>query len=260
MSSICSTAQHAIQLCDTAIDWSATGDFLSGAGTLAGAFAVIYAAGKGASTFRQWKEQKLAERQIEQAERILTAVDVAKDALAHVRNIVMWNHEMDAARAKLAAGEDWESHSIDQQRRLVHAQVYYDRLARTHDDTITLNSCRPMARAFFGDEVADAIKMIGGQFWVVKTYADASITDQGNDHEFSNLIRRALYDNNLEVGSEVSDRVRASIATIEARLLPVLRHQISSSAVMRIADGWRAKLTNSIEKLRKSGGQEKSEG
>ncbi|WP_313392076.1 hypothetical protein [Sphingobium yanoikuyae] len=44
MSSICSTAQHAIQLCDTAIDWSATGDFMSPFATIVAGIAAVVGA------------------------------------------------------------------------------------------------------------------------------------------------------------------------------------------------------------------------
>ena len=57
----------------TTIDWAATGTMLSGIGTLVGALAVIGAAIIGSHTFENWKRQKLAERNFELAERILTA-------------------------------------------------------------------------------------------------------------------------------------------------------------------------------------------
>ena len=83
------------------IDWSATGAMLQGWGTLIGAVAVFWAAKKGADTFDSWKRQKVAERKLEQAERILMATYKARRALSFVRGIMMDGRELDAAEEKL---------------------------------------------------------------------------------------------------------------------------------------------------------------
>lgn len=233
MVSVCSTAQHMIWLCDTPVDWSATGDFWSGAGTLLGVGAVVWAAKKGAATFEQWRQQKLAERHIDQAERILTAVDNAKDALASVRSIFMWPHEGDEARRVLEADERWGRHGEREQRILVKAQAYYHRLHRTRDKQDALNACRPMARAFFGDEIEAAIARLHQQFWIVQTYVDAFRTDQGADEDFSRKIRDAMYDNARDPDNEISGVARECIQTIENELLPILRNEQSAPPVRR---------------------------
>lgn len=94
--------------CITTIDWAATGTMLQGVGTVVGALAVIGAAIIGSRTFDNWKRQKLAERHIEQAERILTATYKVRRGLSYVRNPAMWGHETDAAEEQLKANGEWE--------------------------------------------------------------------------------------------------------------------------------------------------------
>jgi hypothetical protein len=213
-------------LCSVPVDWGATGDYWSGLGTLAGAGAVIWAANKGASTFDQWRKQKLGERHIDQAERIMTAVDDAKDALRGIRSPMMWAHEEEAARRQLeenhAAG--FADQPEDRKGRLITAQAYYSRINRVKDRIDALNRCRPMARAFFGDEIEQAISKLHQQFWIIQTYADAYV-DAVEAGDFRTKVRAALYNNDANVDNEVSQAVITSVATIEARLLPILRSE-----------------------------------
>jgi len=224
MVSVCSTSEHLIWLCDAPVDWSATGDFWSGIGTMLGAVAVIYAARKGASTFQQWKQQKLGERHIEQAERIMTAVDDARDALKSVRSPMMWAHEEEAAKKKLIEGDEagFNSNTAARQKRLVTAQAYFERLQRTRDKMLALNQCRPMGRAFFGDEIEKAIGTLAHQFLVVQTYAEASIDHEERD-DFGKKIWNALYYSDRNEDCEVTRATNESVATLEAKLLPILR-------------------------------------
>ncbi|MBL3575369.1 hypothetical protein JMK10_05395 [Rhodovulum sulfidophilum] len=70
----------------THADWSALGSVLSGIGAIVGAFAVIWAARLGSRTFESWREQKISERQIDQAERILIATYDAERSLGDLRH------------------------------------------------------------------------------------------------------------------------------------------------------------------------------
>lgn len=103
--------------CVTTIDWAATGDMLSGIGTVVGALAVIVAAVIGSRTFDNWKRQKLAERHIEQAERILTATYKVRRGLSHVRSRMMWAHETAAAEEQLKASDEWERAFPESERK-----------------------------------------------------------------------------------------------------------------------------------------------
>ena len=53
------------------IDWSATGEMLQGIGAILSTIFIFIGAILGANTFKNWRKQKLAERKIDYAERIL---------------------------------------------------------------------------------------------------------------------------------------------------------------------------------------------
>ena len=199
---------------------------LQGWGTLIGALAVIYAAKKGADTFEGWKQQKVTERRLEQAERILTATYRGRRALAYVRGVMMWGHELGAAEEKLKESPaEWDKYEERKQRRLVTVQAYYNRLNRTKDEQQELDMCLPMARALFGEELEKAIEKLNHQFWIVQVDVDSYLDDDGQDQEFSKKIRRGMYDVKARQGetNELSDAIAGSVATIEAICLPALR-------------------------------------
>lgn len=208
------------------IDWSATGTMLQGWGTLIGALAVIYAAKKGADTFEGWKQQKVTERRLEQAERILTATYRGRRALAYVRGVMMWGHELSAAEEKLKESPtEWSKYDEQKQRRLVTVQAYYNRLNRTKDEQQELDMCLPMARALFGEELEKAIEKLNHQFWIVQVDVDSYLDDNGQDQDFTKKIRRGMYDVKARQGetNELSDAIAGAVATIEAICLPALR-------------------------------------
>ncbi|MBA4757402.1 hypothetical protein [Sphingosinicella sp.] len=215
----------AISVCGAAIDWAATGTMLQGWGTLIGAVAVFAAAWIGANTFNSWKRQKITERHIEQAERILTAVYKARRALSRVRSPLMSAHELSVAEDQLSGHENWKYNTADKQRRLCVAKGYYNRIASTEAERTLLDGCLPMSRALFGEEVEKAIETVVQQFWAVKAYADAYIDDNGNDVAFSRQISMALYElsSTPDKGDEITDAIHAAIKTVEGVCLPVLR-------------------------------------
>jgi len=208
------------------IDWAATGAMLSGIGTVVGALAVIGAAVIGSRTFDNWKRQKLAERHIEQAERILTMTYKVRRGLSRVRSPAMWGHETNAAREQLEASGQWEKTFPESEReRLATAQAYYNRLNATKDDRLALEECQPMARAFFGEELEKALEKLNHQFWAVKVYIDANLKDKN----VANADLRRKIESTIWEGypsaeeNEVDQAIAAQVKLIEDTLVPVLR-------------------------------------
>lgn len=78
-------AQMLVKLCTATVDWDATGSMLSGWAAWAGVAAVLYAANRGASVFASWKRQKLEERRMETAERILAVTYKLDRAFPSIR-------------------------------------------------------------------------------------------------------------------------------------------------------------------------------
>lgn len=208
------------------IDWGDTGTMLQGWGTILGSAAVFYAAKKGADTFGAWKKQKLAERKLEQAERILTATYKAREGLSYIRGIMMWGHELEAAENKLKEDlKQWEQQTAHRQKRLVTAQAYYNRLNRTKADQDELFHCLPMSRALFGEELEDAVTKLNRQFWLVQVDVDSYIDDNERDPEFTKKLRRGMYDVEPREGeqNDISNSIAEAVQKIEDICLPILR-------------------------------------
>lgn len=212
--------------CTNAVDWAATGTMLQGIGTVIGAIAVIVAAIIGSRTFHSWKRQKLAERHIEQAERILTATYKVRRALSQVRSPVMWAHETDAAEQQLKESGEWDRAFPESERKsLATAKAYYNRLNATQDTREALEECQPMARAFFGEALEKAIETLNRQFWTVKVYVDANHRDRsGADADFRRKIESTIWEGYpTSQDNEVDRIIAAQVGIIEGICVPVLR-------------------------------------
>lgn len=208
------------------IDWAVTGTMLQGVGTIIGAIAVIVGAIIGSRTFNNWKRQKLAERHIEQAERILIATYKVRRGLSYVRSPMMWGHETAAAEEQLKANGEWEKvFAKHEQESLANAQAYYNRLARVRDDQKALEECQPMARAFFGEELEKAIEKLNHQFWTVQVYVDANHRDKTRaDTKLRRTIETSIWEGYPSFEENEVDQIIASqVNLIEEICLPVLR-------------------------------------
>lgn len=207
------------------IDWAATGAMLQGEGTIIGAIAVIVAAVIGGTSFKSWRRQQVTGRKLAQAERILEATYKARRALSYVRSPMMWGNELKVAEDALKDNEDWQMQAEAKQKRIITTQAYFNRLNNTRDEQNALDQCLPMARALFGEELEKAIESLRHQFWIVQVDAESYMDDEGGDQDFTRKIRRGMYaiephDDEL---NEVTEKIEAAIATIEATCLPVLR-------------------------------------
>ena len=213
--------------CVTTIDWAATGTMLQGVGTLLGAGAVLVAAIIGSNTFKSWRQQKLSERRIEQAERILTATYKVRRGLSYVRNPMMLPHEFTAAEESLKESGQWDKiiGGDEERRRFTTTQAYYNRLNRTRDDRVALEECQPMARALFGEELEKAIEKLNHQAWTVQVYVDAKQADRkGANADFQDKVESAIYEGYPTPDeNEVDQIIVTQVKTIEDICLPVLR-------------------------------------
>lgn len=212
--------------CITTIDWAATGTMLQGIGTIIGGIAVIVAAFIGSNTFKSWRQQKLSERRIDQAERILTATYKARQGLLFVRNPAIWAHEIFNAEEHLKANGEWDKvNGQKEQRDLSTAQAYYNRINRTKDDRRVLQECQPMARALFGEDLEKALEKLNHQFWVVEVHVDSKLHDKGElDTQFREKINRTLWSGYPSPEkNEVDQIIDAQVKLIEEVCVPVLR-------------------------------------
>lgn len=204
---------------------SAVGTLLQGIGSIGSAFAIIAAAYFGATTITKWKAQKLEERKIEQAERILTATYNVRRSLGYLRSPAMWDYELRRAEEFLKEQGIWDGTLSDSQKRLRTQRAYYDRLDASAEDRKRLDECQPMARALFGEELENALSQLNHQFHVVRVYVDAQANDDGrNNPEFSRKIERIIWEGYPDEDSnEVDRKIKAEVAAIEKECIPILR-------------------------------------
>ena len=199
---------------------------LQGFATLVGSAAVLVAAKWGADTFGSWRRQKVMERHIEQAERILTATYKARRAFKYVRRPMTLAYELTAAEEKLKENADaWRDQPDDRRKRLVSAQAFLNRLNAVRQEQEDLTNCLPMARALFGEHVEKAVESLNHQFWIIQVDAESYVDDDGSDQGFTRKIRRGMYDIKLgenEV-NEVTNAIETAVETIENACLPTLR-------------------------------------
>lgn len=206
-----------------AIDWSITGTALSGWGSLLSAAAVLWATHRATGTLDEWKKKRVTEREEEHAQECLVAAYQVVDAFQAVRSSVLHGFELDRARAKLSEDQRWGDLTEQQQRQHTQGQVYIDRLAHFSERFDRLAECGPLARALFGHEVEAALGELGRQHWVLTVEIEAYIHDRGADRDFDMKVRNNLSDWKCEGEGSISKAILASVATIEAKLLPVLR-------------------------------------
>lgn len=203
------------------IDWNATGSMLQGWATLVGAGVVIYAARVGANTFTAWKRQKVEERRMDAAERILTLAYRLRYNFADVRRRGIFGYETAAAEQKLdGAMPEWRNREKSEQERLTTAQTILNRLTGHRADWEQAWELKPVALALFGPEVEADLHRFWEQYVAIEVSAATYAEDSGADRKFSISLRRELFGGE---GDKVAPAVDAAIASLEARLLPVLR-------------------------------------
>jgi hypothetical protein len=202
------------------------GSVLQGVGSLAGAFAVFYAAWLASDTFESWRRQKLSERRIEQAERILTATYKARRGLSNVRSPMIWAHELDAAEEKLKELNKWPAGTADQTRSKT-AQSYYNRLNEEFRHRQELEECQPMARALCGQELEQALATLNHQFHTIGVNIRAKHREPEGNIERANSDRvQAILSEGYPHGedpNEMDERIAVVVKKIEDECVPVLR-------------------------------------
>jgi hypothetical protein len=203
------------------------GSVLQGLGSLAGAFAVFYAAWVASDTFGSWRRQKLSERRIDQAERILTATYKARRGLSNVRNPMIWAHELVAAEEKLKDEEHWPAGKAEQ-HRLKTAQAYYNRLNEEFRHRQELQDCQPMARALFGEDLEQRLAELNHHFHTIGVHvrAKAPHEPEGNvDRAFLDKVQAILCEGypHDDGTNEMDQKIASVVKKIEDECVPVLR-------------------------------------
>jgi hypothetical protein len=198
---------------------------LSGWGTIGGAAAVAYAARVGANTFDSWKRQKTEEKRMDAAERILTLAYKLRYNFQSVRSRGIPRRELDAAEKILRdeRGDWFDGLEKQTQDRYRTAQAYLIALNRHSDEWNQIWELKPLALAYFGQNVEKNLHVFWSQYTGMSVAADIYAEDAGDDKEFTIANRRDLWgteDDNVHMKA-----INGAIEALENELLPVIRSQ-----------------------------------
>jgi hypothetical protein len=201
------------------------GIVLQGVGSLAQAAAIFVAACFASNTYSSWRKQRLSERKIEQAERILSATYNERRALEIIRNPLVAPWEISAASDSFQdSADDLKSLSEPEKKRLRLYNAYANRFNGTLEQRKAIESCLPMARALFGEDLERALEDLNRQFHFFFVAIDEGYDDSGRDPDFTKIIRSTL-SSSKSTGSpnEMNETISKLVEEVEMKLLPVLR-------------------------------------
>jgi hypothetical protein len=209
------------------IDWSATGSWMQAWAGFAQAGAVFIAAAIATNTYKSWRKQKLEERRIEAAERVLTLAYRVKDAFTVIRSPVRSSAATDEAIFNLInSGLNLEEISKEKREKIVESQVILDRINRYVDLWQEFSATLPVGSALLGEETDAALRNLWRQKTVICVAAEQYPDDDGLDPKFSSEISYAIWESkkpetrpNDKVAAQISD----SVQRLEDLLLPVIR-------------------------------------
>jgi hypothetical protein len=201
-----------------------------------GAGAVIYAAHKGADTFKEWRKQKHHERCMAVAEDVLTLAYKLKRAFEGIRSPAIFAGEMSEVVRKLKDTGMIPEDATDANMSLTTAQAALSRVESNRHLFDALLEKIPVAKAIFGDDVANAMDVFWAQRAKVVSAAQSYARDQeplptGTKVWQRHLERRGRLEGILwsvggadEVDDFAADLDNAT-ARLEAALLPIIRNK-----------------------------------
>lgn len=205
------------------VDWAATGQMLSGVGTLAGALAVAYAAHKGSDTFKQWRAQKTEQRRIDLAEEVLTKAYDFQRTIRMLRSPATYVYEAEEAIKSLEEEyEGFRSLHDGKKRSLETAQVILHRAMKYKETFQAVSDLMPVSKAVFGDAVFSELDSL----WRCMARVRAAAQTYGNAADDGGELRRKMESVFWEGASdpdEVANQIADAIQRLDAHLLPVLR-------------------------------------
>ena len=211
------------------IDWGATGDFWSGIGTILGAGALIYAAKIGKGAISDFRLQKVAGREIDVAEQVLTAAYRARDAIEGMRGRFMPAGELEAAEKQLKElGLTVDGMPDADKSAHIQRGVFYRRAEFFKDDFNAVFDAIAPARVFFGAECVDSLRAFPKARNYMLSSADMlpmmSHSNSPEDQELQVKIRRDLYGKWRDEDEDgIGQSVINAMTALENQLLPIVR-------------------------------------
>ena len=212
------------------IDWASTGTMIQGWAGFAQAGAIAFAAWKAADTFKLWRSQKIEERRIDVAERILTLADRIKRAFSDFRS-PFYGHELATAEAKLRSEmPEFASLGDSQRRKMATGRAIAERINCYSPEWEQIFELLPLTKALFGEETAKHLEGFWQQRNVVWVAAESHADDDGSDANFTKtMITANLYEREGEPEDRVGTKVTELVSSLEAKLLPIIRLNYKST-------------------------------
>lgn len=211
------------------IDWAATGAWMQAWAGFAGAGAVLWVGLKGADTYRLWLRQKQTERRIAVAERILTLTYRLKRAFTAIRSPGSFGYEHAAAEELLKEHDSYAVMETDQKKRAQLSQIILTRVRSYKDDWDELFACLPLARAFFGQPIEDALEKLWKQQVSISVSAEMYWDDQP-DPAFKRKLEADFWEGFSDrriAEDEVGKNIKDAVAIIENAMIPMLASEVN---------------------------------
>jgi hypothetical protein len=207
-----------------AIDWSATGDMLAGIGAIAGAAAIVGAAWLGRLAIADYRNQKLADKEIDAAEAVLTAAYREEDALEGMRGRFMPAGELHASEEQLKElGLPLDGMSNSEKMAYVQRGVVYRRAEFFKNDFDAVFQAIPAARAYFGTEIVERLKALPRARNRILHSADflpmmEKDSLRSDDAAFWRGVRCDVFGIPVDGVDTLSDEVKGAIVRLETKL------------------------------------------
>jgi hypothetical protein len=206
------------------VDWAATGTWMQAWAGFAQAGAVAYVAKKGANAFAVWRQQKIGERRLDTAEKVLTFAYRLRWAFDVARSPMMSGDALAAAEEALSRTEWFAQIDPRVRRNTIYARAVHDRIGQFADLWDELFKLMPVAKALFGEQLDEPLRSLNMQRAKLITSANAYARDRGQDQSFTRSLERALWSEYASHGeeNELDNAIAEAISTIERILQPEL--------------------------------------
>jgi len=210
-----------------AIDWAATGTWMQAWAGFTQAGAVAFVGWKGANVFKTWRRQKIEERKMDAAERILTLTYRLRRAFTVIRSPMMWAGALDAAEKRLReAGVTLDSLPELKRKNMIYHQAMLDRINSFEAEWAEIGAVTPIAAALFGKVVEEQLELLWRQRGAVAVASESYADDRGQDNEFTAQLRADMWEGmgkHNGAGDRITEIIDGVVTKVEAALLPVLR-------------------------------------
>jgi len=189
------------------------------------ALSVLVAAALASRTFKSWRQQKVEERRITNAEQIGALTYRLRRAFTLIRRRGFSPQELEIAATKLMdSGLDLAKCSKAKRDRIVQSQVALNRLDTFASDWDDLARLQPLAHALFGKQLAQYLGDLSTEKVRIETAAEHYPVS--SDKQLVSEIEATLSQPGNTKTDEFGCRIENTIQSIESILLPIIRHDV----------------------------------